>query len=306
MHKEIHGFINIHKQKGMTSHDVVYRARRILKTKKIGHTGTLDPNATGVLVLCVGKATKLANYLMADDKTYEADIHFGEERDTDDTTGKVLRTDPDTAVNADSFLQALESFYGVGEQVPPVYSALKINGKKMYAEARKGIVHTLPARPVHIYRIEALETKHLPRQARFLVECSKGTYVRALCRDIGHYLNTYAAMGDLKRTKVGRFNLSEALTPEELENLYMTSDFTEKCVTSMEEAMHGYPAVTTKPEADRYLLSGNPLRPHNLLESPKEQSIGQTVLLYSSERLVGIGEVKEKSGKIYVQPKRIL
>lgn len=306
MKNEIHGFINIHKQKGITSHDVVFRARRILGIKKIGHTGTLDPNATGVLVLCVGKATKLANYLILDDKTYEADIHFGEERDTDDMTGKVLYTDETTPVNEAQFIQALDTFLGSGLQVPPAYSALKVDGKKLYAEARKGIFHTLPPRPIHIYRIEALETKDLPRQARFLVECSKGTYVRALCRDIGRFLHTYAAMGDLKRTKVGRFDLSNAVTLEELEHLSETPGFLDQYVTTMEEAMTNYPAVHTKPEADRYLLSGNPLRGHNLVEDIHAYRTGEILLLYTSDRFVGLGEVKEHSERTYIQPKRIL
>lgn len=306
MKNDIQGFVNIYKEKGMTSHDVVYRARRILRTKKIGHTGTLDPNATGVLVLCVGKATKLSNYLTLDDKTYEADIHFGEERDTDDITGQVLRTDNAPSVDAKNFTQALKSFLGSGTQVPPAYSALKVKGKKMYEEARKGIFHTLPARPIHIYRIETLEIKELPHKARFLVECSKGTYVRALCRDIGRSLQTYAAMGDLKRTRVGNFDLSHAITLDELEKQWDTPSFLEEYVTSMEEAMKGYPAVHTKPEADRYLLSGNPLLGHNIVENIKDYQKGDILLLCTSDRLIGIGEVKENAEKIYIQPKRIL
>lgn len=261
---ELNGYLNIYKEKGMTSHDVVFKARQILHTKKIGHTGTLDPNAQGVLVLCVGKATKAVEYLNDLDKVYEAEILFGQETDTCDCTGTVTAEEP-INFTGEEFLKVLESFRGDSMQVPPIYSALKINGRKLYDYARAGEKVEIPPRPIHISRIEAIETVELPRKARFIVECSKGTYIRSLCRDIGKKLGTAACMGDLYRKRVGDFRIENALHLSQLKNL-MLVDRAQGFFHEPEYALEKFRMVTANEQGSRFLRSGNRLYQWNAVE----------------------------------------
>ncbi len=179
----IHGIINVYKEKGFTSHDVVAKLRGIVGQKKIGHTGTLDPDATGVLPVCLGKATKLCDLLTDKNKTYEAVLLLGKTTDTQDITGEVLEEKSTEALTEEKVREAIEGFIGDYEQIPPMYSALKVNGKKLYELAREGKVIERKARPVKILDIQILEID-LPK-VRMEVSCSKGTYIRTLCHDIG-------------------------------------------------------------------------------------------------------------------------
>ena len=179
----IHGVINIHKEKGYTSHDVVAKLRGIVGQKKIGHTGTLDPDATGVLPVCLGKATKLCDMLTDKNKTYETVMLLGKITDTQDISGVVLSEQPTDKLEEEAVKCVIESFVGDYMQVPPMYSALKVNGKKLYELAREGIEVERKARPVSILEIQIKEM-NLPR-VRMEVSCSKGTYIRTLCHDIG-------------------------------------------------------------------------------------------------------------------------
>ena len=182
----IHGIINVYKEKGFTSHDVVAKLRGIVGQKKIGHTGTLDPDATGVLPVCLGKATKLCDLLTDKDKTYEAVMLLGMTTDTQDVTGRILEERSTETLTADKVREAIRSFIGDYDQIPPMYSALKVNGKKLYELAREGKVVERKARPVKILDIRIIEMD-LPR-VRMEVSCSKGTYIRTLCHDIGEQL----------------------------------------------------------------------------------------------------------------------
>ena len=196
----IHGIINVYKEKGFTSHDVVAKLRGIVGQKKIGHTGTLDPDATGVLPVCLGKATKLCDLLTDKNKTYEAVLLLGKTTDTQDITGEVLEEKSTEALTEEKVREAIEGFIGDYEQIPPMYSALKVNGKKLYELAREGKVIERKARLVKILDIQILEID-LPK-VRMEVSCSKGTYIRTLCHDIGEKLGCGGCMESLIRTRV--------------------------------------------------------------------------------------------------------
>ena len=213
----IHGIINVYKEKGFTSHDVVAKLRGIVGQKKIGHTGTLDPDATGVLPVCLGKATKLCDLLTDKNKTYEAVLLLGKTTDTQDITGEVLEEKSTEALTEEKVREAIEGFIGDYEQIPPMYSALKVNGKKLYELAREGKVIERKARPVKILDIQILEID-LPK-VRMEVSCSKGTYIRTLCHDIGEKLGCGGCMESLIRTRVSTFRIEDAKMLDEIESL---------------------------------------------------------------------------------------
>lgn len=296
---ELNGYLNIYKEKGMTSHDVVYKARQILKTKKIGHTGTLDPNAQGVLVLCIGKATKMVEYLSDLDKVYQAEIIFGQSTDTDDITGKVTEQKSVSFTKAE-FLEVLESFMGDTMQVPPIYSALKINGRKLYEYARAGQTVDIPPRAIHISTIRPTEIDDLPHKANIEVECSKGTYIRSLCRDIGQKLGTVACMGDLYRNRVGDFKIENALRLSELKEYVLTSG-PEGLLHSPEYALDKFRAVSANDNGSRFLRSGNRLYGWNTLEDFKNLKDREILRLYDGSDFVGIGRFCADE-EPYVQP----
>lgn len=212
----INGIVIINKEAGFTSHDVVAKLRGICGQKKIGHTGTLDPAATGVLPVCLGSATKLCDMLTDKNKEYVAELLLGVETDTQDTTGEVLAKRA-VHVREEEVRRACEEFVGEYDQIPPMYSALKVNGKKLYELARAGIEVERKARPVTIYELEVLRIA-LPIAA-IRVVCSKGTYIRTLCADIGESLGCGGTMQSLERTRVGSFGLKESVTLGELQQL---------------------------------------------------------------------------------------
>lgn len=211
----IHGVLNVYKEKGYTSHDVIAKLRGITGQKKIGHTGTLDPEAEGVLPVCFGKATRLCDMLTDKDKCYETVMLLGVETDTQDMTGKVIGRGDTSGITEEEVRTAAESFEGDYEQVPPMYSALKVNGKKLYELAREGKVVERKARKVTIHEIEIMKIS-LPRVS-MRVCCSKGTYIRTLCRDIGEKLGCTACMEELVRTRVSDFTLQDSATLSEIE-----------------------------------------------------------------------------------------
>lgn len=197
------GFLNVYKPKGMTSHDVVGRLRRVTKIKQIGHTGTLDPFATGVLPICIGKSTRLIEYL-EDDKEYLATVQFGKNTDTYDLDGEVVATF-DKKVSEEEVVIALKSFEGEISQMPPIYSAIKVNGKKLYDYARAGQEVEIQPRTVFISKIELVEFNQEKQEAKVIVACSKGTYIRSIAYDLGQNLGCGAYLSALERTKAGRF-----------------------------------------------------------------------------------------------------
>jgi len=207
------GILNILKPPGMTSFDVVAYLRGLLKQKKIGHTGTLDPGAVGVLPVCIGKATKTIEYLTDKDKAYRAELTLGIVTDTQDSYGEVLKV-CEVGFTPDQIHSAIMSFVGSYSQIPPMYSAVKVEGRKLYELAREGITIKRKARNVSIYSIDIIEIKD--NKAIFDVVCSKGTYIRTLCSDIGEKLGCGGHMSFLVRTRAGRFELSDSLTLEEI------------------------------------------------------------------------------------------
>ena len=203
-----HGIINIYKEAGYTSHDVVAKLRGILGQKKIGHTGTLDPDATGVLPVCLGVGTKLCDMLTDEDKEYVAELYLGVTTDTQDMTGTVLSQE-EVTIDEEQLKRIIYSFKGTYEQLPPMYSAIKVNGKKLYELAREGKTVERTRRSVRIEEIEILEI-NLPL-VKMRVVCSKGTYIRTLCDDIGKKAGCGGAMKSLERTRVGGFLIEDAL-----------------------------------------------------------------------------------------------
>lgn len=219
----MNGVININKPLGITSHDVVYKLRKFLSIKKIGHTGTLDPDAEGVLPMCIGRATKAADMLTAQDKQYIARVTLGAATDTLDSSGNVTQTAEVNVTDTDILNTAAE-FVGEIEQIPPMFSAIKVNGKKLYELARKGEEIERKPRIVNIDKIEVLNIDLEKKCFTMKVDCSKGTYIRTLCDDIGRSLGCFAHMSGLKRTRSGRFDIIRSYTVEQVEEMYSNGD----------------------------------------------------------------------------------
>lgn len=247
------GIINVYKEKGYTSHDVVAKMRGILRMKKIGHTGTLDPAAEGVLPVCLGKGTKLCDMLTDKSKTYRAVLLLGRETDTQDTTGETLKEYP-VDVTEEAVREAVLGFLGPYEQIPPMYSALKVNGKKLYELARAGKEVERQPRPVEILDIR-VEEICLPR-VTMTVSCSKGTYIRTLCYDIGRKLGCGGCMESLLRTRVDRFELADSLKLSEIERLRDEGTIA-AYVLPVDGIFQDIPAVFTLPEYDKLVHNGN-------------------------------------------------
>ncbi len=257
----INGIINIYKEPGYTSHDVVAKLRRILNFKHIGHTGTLDPMASGVLPVCIGSATKLCDLETEKTKTYEAVVLFGISTDTEDITGNVICTMPVTCGKED-LLSVFPLFIGDIMQKPPMYSAIKVSGKKLYELARSGISIDVPKRPVTIKNLElmdcVLNEDDTLKEARIKITCGKGTYIRSLCRDLGMELGTCACMKELVRTKTGRFTAFDAVTLKEAEEAANKGEIS-KYILPIDGYFSDYPAFFTVSDSDYLLHNGNEL-----------------------------------------------
>lgn len=251
----INGVLNVYKEAGFTSHDVVAKLRGIIKQKKIGHTGTLDPDAIGVLPVCLGNATKLCDMLTDKNKTYEAVMLLGTVTDTQDISGEV-HSRKEVQVSRDEIKNAISSFIGAYEQIPPMYSALKVNGKKLYELAREGKVVERKARPVTIYDITINWIDLTKNQVSMTVTCSKGTYIRTLCHDIGEKLGCGACMSELIRTKVSQFNIKDSLTLRQIEELVRENRI-ESYILSVEEMFPQYDKVYIKEESKKLIYNGN-------------------------------------------------
>lgn len=211
------GFLNVYKPEGITSHDVVARLRRVTKIKQIGHTGTLDPFAEGVLPVCIGKATRLIEYL-ADDKEYLATVQFGKSTTTYDLEGEVVETF-DKAVTENDLKKALKCFEGEISQLPPIYSAIKVNGKKLYDYARQGLEVQIQPRKVIIEKIELKNFDETNQTADILIKCSKGTYIRSIAHDLGQNLGAGGYLIKLVRTQAGKFLVSNSINLDELDSM---------------------------------------------------------------------------------------
>ena len=253
----IDGLINVYKENDYTSFDVVAKLRGILKQKKIGHTGTLDPMAEGVLIVCLGKATKLVDLLVTSTKEYKASMQLGIETNTEDITGKVLK-ESDSWKNLDekTITDTIMSFVGVYEQLPPMFSAIKKDGKKLYEYARQGVSIEREKRPVEIITISDIKVDK--PFVHFDVKCSKGTYIRSLCRDIGEKLGCGATMSALLRNELHGMYVKDSYTLEEIE-LLRDDNALDRCIIPMDALLGEYRRLEIKSEASKLLLNGNKL-----------------------------------------------
>lgn len=284
----INGIINVYKEKDFTSHDVVAKLRGIVKQKKIGHTGTLDPDATGVLPVCLGNATKLCDMLTDKSKEYVTTMRLGFCTDTQDISGEVLKKQ-EVNVTKEDVTEAVMSFVGKYDQIPPMYSALKVNGKKLYELAREGIEIERKARSIEIFAIEIMDI-NLP-DITMKVHCSKGTYIRTLCHDIGLKLGCFATMVSLKRTKVANFLLENAYTLSQIEACVKDEKLQD--ILTKTEDMFELLSVRVAPPYEKLLFNGNPIYLNQIMEririGDKEQ-----VKLYAGDRFCAVYECDEE------------
>jgi tRNA pseudouridine55 synthase len=282
------GFLNLIKPAGPSSFQMVNRIKGMLGVKKVGHTGTLDPGAAGVLPLCIGSATKLAGLVTAMDKSYRAEITFGMVTDTQDISGRVLAS-ANAVLTPDRIENLLTGFRGTIAQVPPMYSAIKADGKRLYTLARQGIEVERKPRFIEIKRL-ALVDFFPPNRAIIDVECSKGTYIRTLCHDIGESSGYGAVMSYLVRMSAGAFRLEDGITIEEVESMAMEGNYG-KCLLPLDHPLGNLASVRVKDEALRFALNGNRLYRHNLVEFPEDVAKRQYVRVYHNRDLVALGKV---------------
>ncbi len=297
------GILNINKVRGFTSHDVVAKLRGICKIKRIGHTGTLDPDAEGVLPVCLGRATKLCGRMTDKEKEYRAVMRLGVETDTQDMTGNVLERRP-VEVSEDEVSDAILSFAGEYDQIPPMYSAIKMNGKHLYELARAGETVQREPRRVTLSSIR-IEDISMP-EVTMTVACSKGTYIRTLCHDIGQRLGCGAAMKQLIRTRSGQFRLEDSVRLEQVEQ-YVREGRLQELLISPDRLFLSAPRLTAMPEGEKLLYNGNPM-PASLLfsaDAGEAQSDGEEVRIYDrSDRFIGLYQYE--AGRRQYRPEILL
>jgi len=295
------GLLNIHKTAGVTSHDVVDEVRRVFAQKRVGHAGTLDPMATGVLIVCLGRATRIVEYVSNAEKEYRGVLALGVTTDTLDSTGAIVGESDASGVTLEALKRAAGTFVGEIEQVPPMVSAVKYQGERLYKLAREGRTVDRAARKVNVYSIDVGGFRPGARAgADMAVSCSSGTYIRTLCADIGQALGCGGMMSGLERTRVGRFALDQAVTIDELRQARG-----EGClagfVISMADALADMPAVALDADARDRVLHGLSVAASERLEP------GSTVRMMSAEgELTAIGVVVEEDGSVIVKPRKVL
>lgn len=298
----MNGIINIYKERGYTSHDVVAKMRGILQIRKIGHTGTLDPEAEGVLPICIGRATKVSELLTNKDKRYIATVHLGTTTTTEDATGDIIE-EKDVIVTKEQITQVVDSFIGEYMQTPPMYSALRVQGRRLYELAREGVEVERKPRPVTIYECNIIDFIS-PYEFTIDVKCSKGTYIRTLCSDIGKVLGCGAHMKTLMRTQVGDFNISSSITLSKLEIIKEEGKL-DSYVIPIDKLFLDLPAVHVKEGANKYLYNGNRLQESAIIEKINIIS-SQKVRIYDSKNVfIGIYMYKEIGNNKYFIPEKI-
>ncbi|HBG0233636.1 TPA: tRNA pseudouridine(55) synthase TruB, partial [Clostridioides difficile] len=281
--------ISILKPTGMTSHDVVSRVRKILNIKKVGHTGTLDPDASGVLPICIGKATKVCEVILNKDKSYICELTLGISTDTYDASGEILKKVDDFKFSNEDIERAFDTQRGEINQLPPIYSALKVNGKRMCDLVRSGRQSeiTLKTRRVNIKDIKILSIKG--NKVMFYVECSKGTYVRSICHDIGEYLGCGAHMSFLNRTSSGKFDLDNSITLEELELFYENKTL-DKYLYDIDYVLDSFNYVVLNPNAIKYYSNGGSIDDKRFLKNNFDKD-DEFVRVYSTDNFLGLGKL---------------
>lgn len=273
----MNGILVIDKEQGWTAQDVVSKLRGITGERRIGHTGTLDPMATGVLPIVIGKATRVSDFLMADDKEYLCEITFGQATDTEDIWGNVIAT-TNQMPTEESFLQALSAFEGSGLQTPPMYSAIKMGGKKLYELARAGKTVERPQREVVFHELELIEFSH--DHAKFRANVSKGTYIRTLCKDLGEAVHSLAVMSKLRRIRSGSFSIEDAITIGEFESRAKEDQF--KRLIPMDQALN-LPSLKLDAKESERVLQGQRI-------STKAQ-FQDWVKVYGESTFLGLGQI---------------
>ncbi|WP_125153727.1 tRNA pseudouridine(55) synthase TruB [Clostridium rectalis] len=283
----MNGVLNILKPEGMTSFDVVRKVRKITNIKKVGHTGTLDPLASGVLPICIGNATKIVNYIMNDFKEYKAILKLGVVTDTYDREGKIL-SQKDINLSKQEIINTIESFKGKINQVPPMFSALKVNGKKLYELARQGIEIERKSREVQIYSIDiiSIDTPFV----EFKVKCSKGTYIRSLCYDIGNKLKVGGTMWGLERLQTGIFHIDDAININSLNHSNVKDS-----IIAIDKALYCYENVFIDNKYSKLLLNGVTLTNKYIIRDIKNDIL---LKVYLDNRFIGLGMKTEKGFKI--------
>lgn len=297
------GILNIYKEKGFTSHDVVAVVRKTLHMKKVGHTGTLDPDAEGVLPICVGKGTKLADIIMDGRKTYRAVLYLGVTTTTEDASGEILEEKP-VIFDENKIQETIKDFIGTLEQIPPMYSAVKINGKKLYELAREGKEVARKARKITVYDIR-IRRFIPPCQVEMDVDCSKGTYIRTLCADIGKILGCGAHMASLVRTATGAFSLENAIKLVELKEVAEAGQM-ELVLLRLEDALKEYTKVWVSEKSVKLLYNGGKIW-DGFFQAEKEIEKGQLVTVFDHEKnLVGLYTVMQEEQSFFIKPFKML
>jgi len=293
--------LNIRKESGPTSHDVVDEVRRILGERRVGHAGTLDPMATGVLVVCVGRATRIVEFLMGTPKEYRAEMILGVSTDTEDSTGTVIDQRDASGVTLEMFTKAAAAFVGEIDQVPPMVSAIKQGGKPLYKLARNGQTVERAPRRVTIRAIDVVRFEPGERaRAGIVVGCSSGTYIRTICADIGERLGCGASMSALERTRVGRFTLEDSITLERLAEA-VSEGAVDRLTIGMDDALVDLPVATVS--ADDAVRATHGLAV--VVESAADE--GETVRIIDDDgRLIGVGGVFESDGLKWAKPRKVL
>lgn len=299
------GILNIYKEKGFTSHDVVAVVRRTVNMKKVGHTGTLDPDAEGVLPICLGHGTKLSDIIMDGRKTYRAVLTLGITTTTEDASGEVLE-EKTVDFNEEKIRQVVKEYIGELDQIPPMYSAIKINGKKLYELAREGKEIERKSRRITVYDIRIRQFLP-PNQVEMDVDCSKGTYIRTLCADIGCSLGCGGHMASLVRTGTGGFLLEDAVKLGDLKVL-AEENRVDAVLLSLEDALADYSSITITEDSTKLLYNGGKIR-RNFWANKDEFSfvLGQMVKVFDWEnRLIGLYEIIQQEDDYFVKPFKML
>ncbi|WP_235932804.1 tRNA pseudouridine(55) synthase TruB [Peptoniphilus faecalis] len=289
------GLLIFDKEKGITSHDLVYKVRKKLGIKKVGHTGTLDPLATGVLVISLGKATKISDYILSSDKVYEAKIKLGILTDTYDITGNILEEE-EVNFTEDEINETLVKFTGKISQRPPIYSALKVKGKKLYQYAREGKDVEIKKRDIEIYKNKLINFNGSD-EITVLVEVSKGTYIRSLAKDIGKSLGTFGTLTELRRTRTGNFKIEDSMTVPDFEK--SSVDEIKEKILSMDLALNNLKRFDLPSYFCEKFLMGQ-------FYKLDENLINEDYRIYSEGRFLGIGEIRKKDGDIFLKMKKKL
>ncbi len=305
------GILIIDKPSGITSHDVVSKLRRILNQKKIGHTGTLDPLATGVLVLCVGKATKIVQFLQCDDKEYEGEMIFGIKTNTGDIAGEIIEKRDCGDIEEINIKEVFDSFKGESLQTPPIFSAISVNGERLYKLARRGVRVDLKPRKINIYNLEILDiSRGRNIIVSFRVKCSKGTYIRSLCEDIGRSLGCIASLKSLRRISSGIFHIKESFTLEDIE-AFVDKNILKEKILSINDGLTGLVSFNVRLTDVSLILSEDRVS-LRLNKQPGENEVVR--LIDENQRLIALGRIEKvfsesddsKNSYCVVKPFRVL